>query len=517
MIDEARQALQEWWDTIPPAPLVEALKHQEDAETVSLHDIRHVMEFLLERTDTLPSCLGDTSEELTAIFAPLRQMLRMQTQITAQINPVQLLTPDQVGQEKAHFQEALRTGQIYNPQFTYRTVIGDLKKSLEKTPGVRHATTWDALLAMNAGFHEHILLLEQHLDHPVIKVIIPLLHAKIDDDQAALELAKALDEESSEAIAVALSKLYAAPTAMYIEAAQQLTAVIHQHPTLLPWIREVMPNHDPLLQKLEQDTAPASVLKDITERATQMYYDYVTQMWPDPLPSSLRFSVEMDEKYVNFDVRDKSSQGPVIGIPDRPRTWIGMFALCRHEIDMHVRQSLNGALLYGFGGGMLKLNPEDLYEGTALYAERQFTMKIRGIAQVPSLPYATLVYEAARSGKSFYEAFHMLLQELPEELLLEERQDRAWNITYRIYRGRLDTGKGLAYGCAKDTGYLRGAIVTHKLHAAGLEYLLDFGVVPLDMLPIHRRLKRDMQLPYPDLNTAETLLHDYFPTLRHGS
>ena len=59
--------------------------------------------------------------------------------------------------------------------------------------------------------------------------------------------------------------------------------------------------------------------------------------------------------------------------------------LLRHEIDQHVRQSLNGQLMFGFGGGALKIDEEVWYEGLAKRAEIEFMRDRFGDESEPSL------------------------------------------------------------------------------------------------------------------------------------
>lgn len=511
----AASALDQWWENLPQSTVVEDLRTQEDAETVSMRELHELMEYLLERTDTVPDCARDMLPEPALSLAPVREVLRHMMQVTARINPVQLLTPDQVAQEKALYLEAHRKGHLYSPQFTYRNAMRELHEALHDVPGLPAIRRWEHLEKIMHGFHEAITSLSS-VEHPLMRVLLPMLHAKIADDMAAIGLARALEEENDSNIAASLRGLYTAPSMQDLAAAQALAEVLRHHPEMLPWQREVsLPADHAAAALVVPDAASAADLRKFIEASLEIYYARTSADWPEELPGGLRYLVELSSAFVNFDVRDKSSGGPLIAIPDRPRTWLGVLALVRHEIDTHVRQSLNGALLYGFGGGFLKHNQEDLYEGMAMYAERMCTGDLLGVTQAPALPYANIAYDMAASGFSFGETAAHLITLFPASLDQEDLVEKAWNITYRIYRGRLDTGSGLAYGCAKDTGYLRGAIITRQLHAAGLSHLLDMGVMPVHMLPLHRRLMQDLPIPYPDLNTAQTLFKKHFPALSH--
>ena len=512
MPQAAQEALKRWWETIPVSPVVEDLLHQPDAETISMHDLRSVMDYLLFKTDNTPEALTGIS---AAILEPLRVTLRLMTQVTARINPVELLVPDQLMEERLNFLKAQAAGMPYEMHFTYRMAVENLKEALRDVPGMPHAENWDTLFNKFEEFHHTIRRLKADVDHPVMEALIPLLHAKVDDDLTAIALAKCLDEEDETGIALHLSRLYTAPSEQDCRAATSLAQVIQSQPALSPLMRETYFDEDHHVTPLLEAEATGEDLRQVIEEAMEMYYAHVTQVWSKPLPSSSRYTIQLDPAFVSFDVRDKSSDGPVICIPDVPSPWIRVFALCRHEIDTHVRQSLNGALLYGLGGGMLKHNEEDLYEGMAMHAEKQFLGEILGLPQIPALPYATIAYDDACQGCSFQETFEHLLSLFPGEADTAQ-QERAWTIAYRIFRGRMDTGAGLPYGCAKDTGYLRGAILAQQLHANHLGHLLDYGIIPIELLPVHRRFKRDLPLPYPDLNTAKTLLYKHFPQFAHA-
>lgn len=510
----AEGALNTWWQEIPAPAYLEDLLNQQDQETVSMHDLRELMEYLLDRTDKIPGCAIGACVAPRAMLAPLRDVMRLLTRVTVFINPVQLITPDNVPEERALYFEALEKGEVYNPTFTYFHAVKKLRTSLEKIPGVSSKNIWMELLRKLTVMHDEVTHIHHAMDHPVMTVLVPLLHAKIDDDIAAISLAKALEEHEPQQIKNALLAMYTSPSDQDIANARSLAHLVKEHDSLLPWeLHEVIPKDMPHRELLHEDSASAEDLERVTKECLEEYYAYTSQIWPDTLPSNLHYEVHTDHAYNAYDVRDKSSAGPVIGIPTTARSWLGILALCRHEIDMHVRQSLNGSLVYGFGGGVLKHNQEDLYEGTAVLAERSFMREHLGLSQAPALPYATLAYHAATQGHSFYETAMMLQDLLPDRLSQSTKEKSAWNITYRIFRSSITTDGGFAYGCAKDTGYLRGAIATYYLHRHDLGHLLDIGISPISQLPALRRLKRDLPLPYPDLRTADTILQKYFPHL----
>ncbi len=209
-------------------------------------------------------------------------------------------------------------------------------------------------------------------------------------------------------------------------------------------------------------------------------------------------------------MRDKSSEGAVIGIPNKERSYKDYLMLLRHEVDQHARQSLNGTLMFGFGGGALKIDDEVWYEGLAKFNDINFAKANFGDGSSPPLPYYTFAIKLAEEGKDFVEVFKTIRDMRMQAGQSEEMANKnSWNQAYRVFRGHSDTSNPDGFAMPKDQAYLRGWMLQSQLAGQGLSYLNECAISKVDGLNTLAEFdfaKDDLLLP--DLNLAQKYLHE---------
>jgi hypothetical protein len=366
--------------------------------------------------------------------------------LIARFNPVELLTVDDYLGVRDRF-----LARPENPTFTYEnstraltTALDDL--SIDEVEARLHRIRSD--LTPSDGF---------------AGVVKEALEEKIDDELATIELFRGLVAKADARVKQAVQKKYGRVDDALLEAAQRVESY---RP----------PKRSPPKKGAMTAQAFAAGVRWMLER----YYAH------HPVPEHAKYRVEVDAKYSAIDVRDKSSSGPIIGIPPRTRPRDQARELLRHEIDQHARQSLNGLLMFGFGGGGLKVDEETWYEGLA---------KVRELEPSPPSPYYVFAIRMADEGKSFVEVFEAI----------RERAGAAgaWSAAYRVFRGHSDTGNEARFGLPKDQAYLRGWILASQLEARGLSHLLEAAIsTPSGIERIARFDFGPSDLLFPDLNLA---------------
>lgn len=173
-----------------------------------------------------------------------------------------------------------------------------------------------------------------------------------------------------------------------------------------------------------------------------------------------------------IDVRSKSSHGHEIVIPrDAKRTRTNVLRLVGHEIESHVRVSMNGSELFGFGGLDMKTDDETLDEGLAMLSDEAFDLWDHGHYDGP-LPWYMLATQMALSGKSFAEISQSLYEMRKDE---PNTLTKAYNTTRRVLRGVSDTKNPMGYAFLKDLAYYHGYHLAKELDRAGYAWLLELG------------------------------------------
>lgn len=449
--------------------------------------------------------LEELEADLPASFVNAMETLPT---LTGAFNPVELFTIDDVAKVKEEFLAKAGEGILENPKFTYE----------KSTAALRDTLAARGLTIDEVEERLHALRNDVSAEAPksrTVDIVRTALLAKIDDDLATIDLYHGLSDGDDRLVKRAFAQKYGAGVddALY-DAARIVLGYLVATKAHAPIKKSkdggavehrgrVEPDIAREMAKPERMTAEE--FGAAVEWMLEHYYALVEEKTGRPVPEEARFAVVVDEKYSSIDVRDKSSEGPIIGIPARPRSYKQFLQLLRHEVDCHVRQSLNGQLMFGFGGGGMKVDEETWYEGLAKHHEVGFAREMFGDESSPTLPYYTFAIRMADEGRSFVEVFQAMKEmRLAAGSSDEKAAVNAWNATYRAFRGHIDTSNRTAYGLPKDQAYLRGWMLMSQLEERGLSHLNEAAICQLDGLELLARFDfgpEDLLLPDVDLTT----------------
>ncbi|MGH7203648.1 MAG: hypothetical protein ACREHC_04360 [Candidatus Levyibacteriota bacterium] len=423
-------------------------------------------------------------------------------EITGSWNPVELLTPTNVQSEQENFFAAIDKGEIYNPQFTY-TVLPIYTSELNE---------------------EHLLFLQRQVreckpsrDDRLGRIARIALDYKIRDDLATVDIARAMTSRTDastkdQAIKQALSQKYPGTDDVLWRAAQEDFARRTQSTNGETKQTGILTKEEQ--EYLETREFDAEDFKIAIEWALSQY----GILKIDNEPNSMGFTVVIDPAVTAIDVRDKSANGPTVFIPaDKKENGIKLLKIIGHEIEGHARQSVNGQLLFGIGGGPLKVDNEMLYEGEGKYNDDLVSRILTGETTATALPVYTYAVRAAENGASFYEIYQQQLQmylqmelhisdpaDLPplEEIdsqKVTKGKDLGWRRSYRVMRGHTDTTNREAFANAKDLAYKRGEMIVEDLRQHDLGYLNEAGIIAsggLQLLAEFAISENDLPLPH---------------------
>ncbi len=190
---------------------------------------------------------------------------------------------------------------------------------------------------------------------------------------------------------------------------------------------------------------------------------------------------------------------------------IHLLQMIGHEIECHVRDSMNGEALFGVvGGGALKTEYNVLSEGHALISDLTFYNRYLGEARKCPAPWYVLAIDMAKNGEGFNRVARKL-HELYLSRLEPEAQARrdAWKYTYAVYRGTQDTtparGHKNVFTFTKDKCYFEGYPLAKAMIKAGLGHWLEIGIFrPMELLTIASTVRiTSHDIPYQKLDVVE--------------
>ena len=188
--------------------------------------------------------------------------------------------------------------------------------------------------------------------------------------------------------------------------------------------------------------------------------------------------VEIDPMATAIDVRDKSSRGAVVVIPEtRKVNGVKLVELTGHEICCHWGDSTRaGIFLPLLGSGNLKPLDETLYEGHAVMADFNTHANLGEKTQLCQKPWYVLAMELAREGLSFSEMAQRLYELVrPTTKTDEAAWNTVWTACYRVKRG--SSGADCSYVLTKDQAYFAGRIQAEDLYASGLGNALSIATI----------------------------------------
>jgi hypothetical protein len=447
--------------------------------------------------------------------------------LTSFLNPVELVTIDNVSQVKHEFLENLHTKKEQNPCFSYKQSLSHLKHNLRirslSLPSLQEKL--QTLLHTVESFPQ-----EKNAE----SVLHRFLADKIRSEILTCDMVHALEEKNDTTMKETLKKKY--PVSLSPEFLEALDRIQHSKTqdhaqTLKEGIipREFFPklvqkdmrnSHENLQKEIQKNPEcqkyyfTAEEIQDAFLWSMKEYAQYYEQKHLSPFPQSFLYPCDISDAYSDIDVRDKSSSGPMICVP-KSRIIDGkkLLELIAHEIESHWRQSVNGVLLFEVSGGALKIDDEALYEGLALNSEDTINRTLFGIPDRIPDPLYSRAYALAQEQKSFREIFHTISEILfsfaeYQKFSKTEREDmitnQAWKITYRILRGHHNTENTEGYGFGKDIGYFYGTILQKQLCEYSLDFLNEAGIFsPSQLLFVSKIDITPKDLPLPYLHITE--------------
>ncbi|MBQ6486449.1 DUF1704 domain-containing protein [Candidatus Saccharibacteria bacterium] len=316
------------------------------------------------------------------------------------------------------------------------------------------------------------------------KFVWKLLFKAVNNGLDTVDLAIAMLDKDDEAAGEAIRSKYGLPTKEIVKEAEKVAEEIRRRGTIAEEFEgKSYEFEDPEDERLLVEfMLNAEEIKYFFEWAMNRYDDRLA--WP----------VIIEENCSAIDVRDKSSYGhPVIAIPaSREVNGFKLAELIGHEIECHWRNSVNAELI-----GALKLDDELAYEGLAKVKDNLFDKYYLKKDATPT-PYYIIAESLALDYKSFAETseriFHLLPRKEPNLVT------KAWNNTYRAYRGISNTLNLDGYAFTKDRAYFEGYLYAKALDRHGYFEYLSFG---LDRLTIKDLI--EMTSPY-DLEQSAILM-----------
>ncbi len=445
------------------------------------------------------------------VFPELSPILENIVELTRSWNPVEIYTASNHNQEREKFLQTYKTtGTADNPRFIYETADSlDFSEAKERLLKLRRSAMDLAKTVNQAGQDQETKL-------KYLGCLLAIL--KINDDLATINMLDGIKQKNDAQTKKALIQKYGPLDDVLIAQADSIyqqsligeeAGESQSFPTILTpqeqqWLSE--PRFD-----AEQMAAAF--------RWALQKYGFLAEK-----PGDFGFIVQVDDKTTSIDVRDKNQfKQPMILVPqsinERKRTGKNLLALIGHEIESHVRQSMNGAKLFAFGGGSLKIDGEALYEGLSKQADARFATNYFGEQSPTPGPYYIKAIELAQAGKNFREVFEKIVElrqaAAKTDKLTDSILNSSWLTTYRVFRGSTDPENSSAYAMPKDKGYLEGFLLSQQLEALGYDQYNQLAITTgagFKMLGLFDVKEEDIPYPYLDLQREywETVLKPQF-------
>lgn len=483
------------------------------------HDILQFIQDRFEITLFKKNDDGFSFPKLEKIPRELVEIAEEVGKISGTWNPVEIYTPDKesIDQGKEQIFEAHDKGQEYNPVLTYNHLqslnLHHSKHHLEKLLlKLKHLE--DDKKSWLPIHHEEKI----HLDH-ASNLFRTALEYKIQDDLATIELSEGLKMKNEKHIKHALKKKYPGTNSTLIKLAekefQRLTRMGEQKENKPPTGAGELTTEE-VAWLSDRKVTPGEVAEAFRWALSQ--YGILRTA-----KNQRGFQVKIDPQTTAIDVRSKSPEGPVIFIPQdrkKPISTYKLIGLIAHEVEGHARQDVNGEELMFLGGGRLKIDNEELYEGLGLRYEHKILKKLFGLEITAPAPYYTFATAMAENGASFYEIFcdqietriRVKLKKSIEETVpllstfpsedAHKIKRQAWMSTYRVMRGHIDMSNKTKFAMAKDLGYLRGYQMDQQLVDNELGHLNELGIIAAGALALLSEIKikpEQMPLQFQDI------------------
>lgn len=448
-------------------------------------------------------------------FPELTPFLEEIVHLTSSWNPVEIYTATNAKTQKESFLKNYReTGDADNPQFNY-----ELADKLDFSEAKNHLLQIRReIMALAKQIKNSEASDNQKTKLKYLACVLAIL--KVNDDLTTANMLEGIKSKNDSQTKLALDQKYGKglSEALITEAEniyQQKVAEsdktkisTQQKPDKSSEINEAteVEKQSPILSREEQEWLlsqefNAEQIADVFNWALERYGFLAKEA------GDFGFIVKIDPRATSIDVRDKNqSEQPTIVIPDnRLINGKNLLSLIGHEIESHARQSMNGAKLFAFGGGKLKIDGEAPYEGLAKQADIRFAHDYFGESSPTPLPYYIKAIELAQSGKTFKEVFAEMVKlrqnvahktELTDKIL-----DGAWSTTYRVFRGSSDPENKAHYAMPKDKAYVEGFLLSKQLKDLGYDQYNQMAITTgagIKMLGLFDVKPTD--IPYPNLD-----------------
>ena len=340
----------------------------------------------------------------------------------ATLNPVEVVTPVNVKEEKEAWLAKAKSGVFTNPHFEYNQQL--LDETIALRPQLIELL--DRLKAL------------PKTDDVAEQFVLEQLEFALRDGIGTTYLAESISEGKDSDSADAVVKKYGLPTEINAEDALEIAK---NNDAKNKFEHSVIQSHPYPKASLEVMTTKELEAKEIKDMFLWTMKDYPANSWP----------VIIDDTATSIDVRDKSSYGqPVIVIPTKRKvTGMKLAELIGHEIESHWRSSVNAEKI-----GALKCDDELVYEGLAVYKDKLFNRKYLETFDLNNAYYVVSISEAIK-GKSFEEVSKVIFDLL----------------------GITNTENPEGYAFTKDRAYFEGWRYAKSLEEQGKYDYLSFSTL----------------------------------------
>ena len=488
-------------------PVADIAQYLDKRQTIGLEGKPIPEQVDIPRIERLPRGLVEIAENVA--------------RISGTWNPVEIYTADadSIASEQQKLFDSYDAGVEYNPQFKYSYAEGmDMMMGRKRLIQQMHKLRQFGEKKKHFWQKSGKLGGKQTLDRGT-RLFRTALYYKIKDDLATCELVDGIKTKNEARIGQALHQKYpGTDQSLYDMAIAEYTRMTFRGDA----DEDVEKTGEGLLSDRE-----VSFLKDkqLTSQEVAEAFKWALSQYGilRTVSNGKGYMVKVSKEATSIDVRSKSNYGTTVFIPqDRTMSAYELLPLIAHEIEGHARQEANGEETFLLGGGRLKIDNEQLYEGLGLRYEFEAKEELYGEKDPSPSPYYTLAVKMAEDGASFSQIFrdqvdkrvrvHLkrpLGSQLPEDLQIEkDKLDKikrnAWRTTYRIMRGHTDMSNPQKFAMAKDLGYLRGFQMDKQLRDNDLGFINEEGVIASGGLTMLAEMKlSEDQLPHPFRNVTK--------------
>lgn len=435
-----------------------------------------------KRTDLLPI------EALREAYTPqLQDALEALAEIAGGLNVVEMVTATNHNTERDKWLERAQHGIFTTPELCYNREL--LEQVRQKRPIL------DGKIAPMFS-----ALRRELATTPTGEVLMKLAQLRLTGVSTIVRMAKAMLDGDAEQAGAAMLWCYGLPENEVVEAAR---AAIEDRKA-----GRFTRRSNPVFSAEEQERMEA--IKLDAEAIRRVF------LWAaEEYGFAETRPIVVSDKAAAVDVRDVSSEGPIVVIPaDQTASGLYIAPLTVHEVGAHWRDSENiKRILPLMGGGALKPVDELLYEGHAVWQDRQVKLASKGfIKETRSLYYAVAIDYAFRRKASFEETAKMLYDTVRcDSEPAEETLKDVWRVVYRTYRGNPRMDRQIGYVFSKDQAYYAGRLLADELSKAGLGYILEYGTLAardLNILTEKFDLRPQGGMPYPAQADMATRLYE---------